>query len=342
MSDEVKNEQAPPVPQLTGYNLRQRMCLAMGAIGGVGKHGTNIDQHYKYQTAADIFEAVQQAFAKYGIAFLAKEKAIKWLEPLTTGKGGTMYRCEATMTFRLMNSEDREIKDGNGYPYEYLETDSTGIGFDMSDKALNKAKTQALKYFLKPTFVIGEDEDDSDGDQTSPGDEGDRKGPTPCPACGTVGAIIVGKPEFGGGWLCFRRKGGCGAKFSMDPATVKKEPEAKAIPPSQSDDTAQAFPQSPEDVPYDPDGRQAAPSPAPEAQPASAGDSAQAAAPSELTNQEIDWIEDTAKASNTILSTLLAQAKAKEIKDISRVVFEGLVRPTLETRLKKAQANKKK
>jgi hypothetical protein len=34
-----------------------------------------------------------------------------------------------------------------------------------------------------------------------------------CPACGAA-AIIKGKDEYGGGWVCFKKKGGCGAKFS--------------------------------------------------------------------------------------------------------------------------------
>lgn len=33
-----------------------------------------------------------------------------------------------------------------------------------------------------------------------------------CPNCGAE-AIIKGKEEYGGGWLCFAKKGGCGAKF---------------------------------------------------------------------------------------------------------------------------------
>jgi hypothetical protein len=33
-----------------------------------------------------------------------------------------------------------------------------------------------------------------------------------CPNCGKT-AIIKGKKEFGGGWLCYGKKGGCGAKF---------------------------------------------------------------------------------------------------------------------------------
>ena len=45
-----------------------------------------------------------------------------------------------------------------------------------------------------------------------------RQGERKCPACGKA-AIIKGKEEWGGGWLCFAKKGGCGAKFKDgDPA----------------------------------------------------------------------------------------------------------------------------
>ena len=33
------------------------------------------------------------------------------------------------------------------------------------------------------------------------------------PVCGAA-TIIRGKAEYGGGWLCFSKKGGCGAKYS--------------------------------------------------------------------------------------------------------------------------------
>ncbi|HDY89248.1 MAG TPA: hypothetical protein ENH82_14170 [bacterium] len=39
-----------------------------------------------------------------------------------------------------------------------------------------------------------------------------------CPVCGAE-AIIKGKEQYGGGWVCFKKKGGCGAKFVItDPA----------------------------------------------------------------------------------------------------------------------------
>ena len=42
-----------------------------------------------------------------------------------------------------------------------------------------------------------------------------RKGAHACPHC-AESAIIIGKEEFGGGWLCWKKKGGCGAKFGDD------------------------------------------------------------------------------------------------------------------------------
>lgn len=39
-----------------------------------------------------------------------------------------------------------------------------------------------------------------------------RNGERLCPACGKA-TIIKGKAEYGGGWMCFAKKGGCGAKF---------------------------------------------------------------------------------------------------------------------------------
>lgn len=43
-----------------------------------------------------------------------------------------------------------------------------------------------------------------------------------CPECGNA-AIIKGKEEYGGGWLCFRKKGGCGAKFSTGDPVIETQ-----------------------------------------------------------------------------------------------------------------------
>jgi hypothetical protein len=43
-----------------------------------------------------------------------------------------------------------------------------------------------------------------------------------CPHCGKA-TIIKGKEEYGGGWLCFAKKGGCGAKFKDDDTTITSQ-----------------------------------------------------------------------------------------------------------------------
>ena len=43
-----------------------------------------------------------------------------------------------------------------------------------------------------------------------------------CPQCG-VAAIIAGKAEYGGGWLCWRKKSGCNAKFAIDDPAITSQ-----------------------------------------------------------------------------------------------------------------------
>lgn len=51
-----------------------------------------------------------------------------------------------------------------------------------------------------------------------------RKAARQCPACGGE-FIIKGKEEYGGGWLCYKAKGGCGAKFPDGDESI----EAQAV-----------------------------------------------------------------------------------------------------------------
>ncbi len=45
-----------------------------------------------------------------------------------------------------------------------------------------------------------------------------RRAERKCPSCGAE-AVIKGKAEYGGGWLCWKKKDGCGSKFpDSDPA----------------------------------------------------------------------------------------------------------------------------
>jgi len=55
-----------------------------------------------------------------------------------------------------------------------------------------------------------------------------------CPKCGAE-AIIAGKKEYGGGWLCFGKKGGCGAKFADDSRDIVGQEVGKVPNPDIAD-----------------------------------------------------------------------------------------------------------
>lgn len=55
-----------------------------------------------------------------------------------------------------------------------------------------------------------------------------------CPEC-QQSTIIKGKEEFGGGWICWAKKGGCGAKFVDGDPAIKSQQVGQAINPDIAD-----------------------------------------------------------------------------------------------------------
>lgn len=55
-----------------------------------------------------------------------------------------------------------------------------------------------------------------------------------CPDCGAT-AIIKGKADYGGGWLCFAKKGGCGAKWPDGAAIIEKQEVGKVENPDPAE-----------------------------------------------------------------------------------------------------------
>ena len=55
-----------------------------------------------------------------------------------------------------------------------------------------------------------------------------REAQRKCPQCGQA-AIIRGKQEYGGGWVCFRKRGGCGAKFEIEDRAITDQPAGRVL-----------------------------------------------------------------------------------------------------------------
>lgn len=61
-----------------------------------------------------------------------------------------------------------------------------------------------------------------------------RKSDRKCPKCGKE-AIIKGKEEYGGGWLCFKKKDGCGAKFKDGDTSIESQAAGRVLNPDLPD-----------------------------------------------------------------------------------------------------------
>src|SRR3990167_2453447 len=55
-----------------------------------------------------------------------------------------------------------------------------------------------------------------------------------CPKCGEA-AIIKGKAEYGGGWLCFKKKNGCGEKWADGDAVIESQTTGRIDNPDLPD-----------------------------------------------------------------------------------------------------------
>ena len=62
-----------------------------------------------------------------------------------------------------------------------------------------------------------------------------RKADRKCPACSKTGTVIKGKADYGGGWLCFDKKGGCGAKFRDGDQAIEGQETGRAENPDIAD-----------------------------------------------------------------------------------------------------------
>lgn len=61
-----------------------------------------------------------------------------------------------------------------------------------------------------------------------------RKAERVCPSCGKP-AIIKGKKEYGGGWLCWKKKDGCGNQFADNDARITGQETARVQNPDIAD-----------------------------------------------------------------------------------------------------------
>lgn len=129
-------------------NIATKMAAAMKEIDAVTKGGRNDIQKYNYVRAADVANEVRKALVKQGISFsYSVQDERYWDAP--TKSGGVQFYCSLKVEGTFFDSESGES----------ITSTAMGWGADSQDKAPYKAMTGALKYLLRMTFLIPDEQD---------------------------------------------------------------------------------------------------------------------------------------------------------------------------------------
>lgn len=136
-------------------NLITKLAEACNAVGGVEKKGRNEHQKYAYVKAADVAKAIRHELFQRKVLLLADEKEITEAN-FTTSGGTVMRQLTLKVEYALLDGESEQK----------IVTTAYGIAMDSGDKALYKAKTGALKYFLRGLGIIPDEKDDPEFDES--------------------------------------------------------------------------------------------------------------------------------------------------------------------------------
>jgi len=187
--------------------IHEAIAAMMKETEPIRKGRTNDQQNYKFRGIDDIYNAIHPMFAEHGVFTVPKVLEERSEERQSRTGGALIYRI-------LTIHYDFFAADGSS-----IEAVVMGEGMDSGDKASNKAMSVAHKYAIMQLLCIPTgDGIDPETDNPDPlpkagTPQGKAKEPMKvCPECGKQ-TVIKGKAEYGGGWLCWKKKGGCGAKF---------------------------------------------------------------------------------------------------------------------------------
>lgn len=179
--------------------IYERILAVMQDIGAIGKNNQNDQQHYSFRGIDDVYNALHPALIKNQV-FIVPTVLNLDNSIIETGAGKRAYQTLLTCCFRATTT------DGS-----YVEGHAVGEALDFSDKATNKAMSNAFKYFCfqlfciptRDMFIDAERDDIQIGDRMPPtytapapprqSYDAPPAAPTASPVAATLGDMISGK-----------------------------------------------------------------------------------------------------------------------------------------------------
>ena len=145
-------ETTEPKPKSLAWKLAE----VAGEVVKIAKAGFNANQKYAFVKESDVSDAVRPLLAERHI-FLWSDEVERTMRPLfTTQNNATMWEVTVNVAYQFIDGETGEIT-----PIQHR----YGDGADTGDKALPKAQSMSLKYFLLKTFLLSTGTDDAEADE---------------------------------------------------------------------------------------------------------------------------------------------------------------------------------
>lgn len=143
-------------------NIAKKIITVMAECSHVGKNGVNDYHGYKYVTAEDVLQKVNESLTRNKLASIVMPK-LESMVDVTNLKGNTEHLATVSVKVCLIDSDSGES----------VELYGVGSGQDSGDKAVMKAQTAAIKYayMLSLCIATGDDpEADAKTDENSAGE----------------------------------------------------------------------------------------------------------------------------------------------------------------------------
>lgn len=141
--------------------IAKKLVAVMNDCSYVSKNGVNSFHHYKYATAEDVLQKVNESLTKNKLATVV-QPSIASFSDVTNLKGNTEHLATVIVKISIIDSESGETVDLFGI----------GSGQDAGDKAVMKAQTAAIKYAYMMSLCIATGDDpeaDSKTDEAAVG-----------------------------------------------------------------------------------------------------------------------------------------------------------------------------
>lgn len=133
--------------------IAKKLVAVMNECSHVAKNGTNSFHNYKYATAEDVLQKVNESLTKNKLASIVCP-TLESMVDVTNLKGNTEHLATVTVQVHIIDSDSGESVDLFGI----------GSGQDAGDKAVMKAQTAAIKYaFMLSLCIATGDDPEADG-----------------------------------------------------------------------------------------------------------------------------------------------------------------------------------